>query len=96
MDMLNTWLQELPEDKWFCCDDCYKIFEALQNLASGGPEMIPAPVSSAVYKKHTMIGLDDRYMTEIQWCILSGKSRAPEHLMLLSRAAAIFRVSSPV
>lgn len=84
-------LKELPEDKWFCCDDCYKIFEALQNLASSGPEIIPASVSAAVYNKHTSIGLNDRYMNEIQWCILSGKSRAPGHLMLLSRAAAIFR-----
>ncbi|XP_057801457.1 uncharacterized protein LOC131016754 isoform X2 [Salvia miltiorrhiza] len=84
-------LKELPEDKWFCCDDCYKIFEALQSLASGEPEIIPASVSSAVCEKHATIGLNDRYMNEIQWCILSGKSRAPGHLMLLSRAAAIFR-----
>ncbi|KAL1565928.1 hypothetical protein AAHA92_01602 [Salvia divinorum] len=84
-------LKELPEDKWFCCDDCYKIFEALQSLASGEPKLVPAAVSSAVYKKHATIGLNDMYMNEIQWCILSGKSRAPGHLMLLSRAAAIFR-----
>jgi hypothetical protein len=32
-------------------------------------------------------------MNDIQWRILSGKSRYPEHLPLLSRAAAIFRVS---
>ncbi|XP_047948863.1 uncharacterized protein LOC125194658 [Salvia hispanica] len=83
-------LKEL-EDKWFCCDDCYKIFEALQSLASGEPEIIPAAVSSAVYKKHATIGLNYRYMNEIKWCILSGKSQAPGHLMLLSRAAAIFR-----
>ncbi|KAG6401516.1 hypothetical protein SASPL_138374 [Salvia splendens] len=83
-------LKELPEDKWFCCDDCFKIFEALQTLASGEPEIIPAAVSSAVYKKHATIGLNYRYMNEIQWCILSGKSRAQGHLMLLSQAAAIF------
>ncbi|KAL0336842.1 UNVERIFIED_CONTAM: Autoimmune regulator [Sesamum calycinum] len=83
--------QELPEDKWFCCDDCYKIFETLQNLASGGPEIIPASVSATVYKKHTMIGLNNGSHNEIQWCILSGKSRFPDHLLLLSRAAAIFR-----
>ncbi|KAK4392225.1 Chromodomain-helicase-DNA-binding protein 4 [Sesamum angolense] len=84
-------LKELPEDKWFCCDDCYKIFETLQNLASGGPEIIPASVSATVYKKHSMIGLNNGSHNEIQWCILSGKSRFPDHLLLLSRAAAIFR-----
>ncbi|PIN11203.1 Histone acetyltransferase [Handroanthus impetiginosus] len=84
-------LKELPEDKWFCCDDCHKIFEALQNLACSGPEIIPASVSDTLYKKHTTIGLNDGSESEIQWCILSGKSRFPEHLLLLSRAAAIFR-----
>ncbi|KAK4432377.1 Chromodomain-helicase-DNA-binding protein 4 [Sesamum alatum] len=84
-------LKELPEDKWFCCDECYKIFETLQNLASSGPEIIPASVSATVYKKHTMIGLNNGSHNEIQWCILSGKSRFPDHLLLLSRAAAIFR-----
>ncbi|XP_047970678.1 uncharacterized protein LOC125213925 isoform X1 [Salvia hispanica] len=84
-------LKELPEDKWFCCDDCHKIFEALRSSASGEPKLVPAAVSSALYKKHAKIGLNGMYMNEIQWCILSGKSRAPGHLMLLSRAAAIFR-----
>ncbi|XP_042041878.1 uncharacterized protein LOC121787261 isoform X1 [Salvia splendens] len=84
-------LKELPEDKWFCCDDCHKIFEALRSLASGEPKLVPGAVSSALYKKHATIGLNGMYMNEIQWCILSGKSRAPGHLMLLSRAAAIFR-----
>ena len=92
----NIWWQELPEDKWFCCDDCHKIFEALRSSASGEPKLVPAAVSSALYKKHAKIGLNGMYMNEIQWCILSGKSRAPGHLMLLSRAAAIFRVSFPI
>ncbi|KAL3825983.1 hypothetical protein ACJIZ3_022012 [Penstemon smallii] len=84
-------LKELPKDKWFCCEDCNNIFTALQNLALSGPEVIPASVSSAIYKKHTAIGLNDGSKTEIRWSILSGKSRFPEHLLLLSRAAAIFR-----
>ncbi|KAI3447667.1 hypothetical protein Pfo_004332 [Paulownia fortunei] len=84
-------LKELPEDKWFCRDDCYKIFEALQNLACGGPEVIPASVSATLYEKHATIGLNNWSKNEIQWCILSGKSRFPKHLLLLSRAAAIFR-----
>lgn len=35
----------------------------------------------------------DTATNDIQWRILSGKSRYPEHLPLLSRAATIFRVS---
>lgn len=56
--------------------------------------MIPAPVSAAIYKKHAAIGLNEGSNDEIQWRILSGKSRFPEHVLLLSQAAAIFRVSS--
>ncbi|KAG8374306.1 hypothetical protein BUALT_Bualt11G0118000 [Buddleja alternifolia] len=84
-------LKELPEDKWFCCDDCNKIFETLQNLTSTGPEVIPASVSAAIHKKQGLIGLNDESNNETEWRILSGKSRSPEHLQLLSRAAAIFR-----
>ncbi|XP_051113826.1 uncharacterized protein LOC127239631 isoform X2 [Andrographis paniculata] len=87
-------LKELPEDKWFCCDSCYKISETLQNMACSVPESIPAAVSAALYKKQTMIAPEhfpDGLKNEIRWCILSGKECAPEHSFLLSRAAAIFR-----
>ncbi|KAI3474071.1 hypothetical protein Pfo_028859 [Paulownia fortunei] len=84
-------LKELPKDKWFCCHDCSKIFSVLKNLTSSGPEVIPAPVSAAIHQKHAAIGLNEESNNEIQWRILSGKSRFPEHLLLLSRAAAIFR-----
>lgn len=65
---------------------------ALQNLASRGPEMIPASVSSMINRKHLEKGLIDGAADDIQWCILSGKSRYKEHLPLLSRTTAIFRV----
>ncbi|CAI9762037.1 unnamed protein product [Fraxinus pennsylvanica] len=84
-------LKELPQDKWFCCDKCHKIYVALQNFASGGPEVIPAPVLAALATKHADRGLSDGYRNDIHWRILSGKSRHPQHLLLLSRAAAIFR-----
>ncbi|GER57274.1 acyl-CoA N-acyltransferase [Striga asiatica] len=84
-------LKELPEDKWFCRDECHKIFEALQNLACSGPEVIPASVLGTVYEKHEKLGFNTTHKNDIQWCVLNGKSRFPEHILLLSRAAAIFR-----
>ncbi|KAK6140169.1 hypothetical protein DH2020_026167 [Rehmannia glutinosa] len=84
-------LQELPKDKWFCSPDCSNIFSVLQNMTCSEPEVIPAPVSAAIHQKHAAMGLNQESNDEIQWCILSGKSRFPEHLLLLSRAAAIFR-----
>ncbi|CAA3012659.1 Histone acetyltransferase [Olea europaea subsp. europaea] len=84
-------LKELPKDKWFCCDECHKIYAALQNFASSGPEVIPATVLAALATKHAERGLSDGYRNDIHWQILSGKSRYPQHLLLLSRAAAIFR-----
>ncbi|KAF7145727.1 hypothetical protein RHSIM_Rhsim04G0154400 [Rhododendron simsii] len=84
-------LKELPKDKWFCCNDCNNIHVALQNLVLVGAEMIPASVSNAMNRKHVDKGFADVSANDVQWRILSGKSRYPEHLPLLSRAAAIFR-----
>ncbi|KAA8516458.1 hypothetical protein F0562_016751 [Nyssa sinensis] len=84
-------LKELPKDKWFCCTDCSRIHVALQNLVSNGVEMIPASVLNTINRKHVEKGLTDGATNDVQWRILSGKSRYPEHLPLLSTAAAIFR-----
>lgn len=85
-------LEELPKDKWFCCDDCNRIYVALQNSVSAGADIIPAFLSELLTRKHVEKGLCTYGITnDIQWRILSGKSRYPEHLPLLSRAAAIFR-----
>ncbi|XP_009796785.1 uncharacterized protein LOC107811234 isoform X2 [Nicotiana tabacum] len=84
-------LKELPKDKWFCCNDCNKVYAVLQNCVLKGAEVIPAPAATAVTKKHVQKCLMDTATNDIQWRILSGKSRYPEHLPLLSRAATIFR-----
>ncbi|KAI7994465.1 Increased DNA methylation 1, partial [Camellia lanceoleosa] len=84
-------LKELPRDKWFCCDDCNRIHVALQNLVLVGAEMIPASVSYAIHRKHVEKGFTDGVSNDVQWQILSGRSRCPKHLPVLSRAAAIFR-----
>ncbi|XP_061339439.1 uncharacterized protein LOC133286108 [Gastrolobium bilobum] len=85
-------LEELPKDKWFCCDDCNRIYVALQNSVSAGAELIPACLSELIIRKHEDRGLCTYGgKNDIRWRILSGKSRYPEHLPLLSRAAAIFR-----
>ncbi|CAL5388227.1 unnamed protein product [Camellia sinensis] len=84
-------LKELPRDKWFCCDDCNRIHVALQNLVLFGAEMIPASVSYAIHRKHVEKGFTNGVSNDVQWRILSGKSRYPEHLPILSRAATIFR-----
>lgn len=85
-------LKELPRDKWFCCDDCNRIHMALHNSVSIGAEIVPASLSCTILRKHVDKGLlIDGMETDIQWRILSGKSRFPEHLPFLSRSAAIFR-----
>ncbi|XP_015055896.1 uncharacterized protein LOC107002398 isoform X1 [Solanum pennellii] len=84
-------LKELPKDKWFCCNDCNKIYVVLQNCVLKGAEVIPAPAAAAVTKKQVQKCLMDTTTDDIQWRILSGKSRFPDHLPLLSSAAVIFR-----
>ena len=93
--LLGILMQELPKDKWFCCDDCSRIHMALQNSVSIGAEIVPASLSHMILRKHADKGLFiDGAEGDIQWRILSGKSRYPEHLPFLSRSAAIFRVSN--
>lgn len=84
-------LKELPKDKWFCSNDCIRIHLTMQNLVSNGAKLVPASVLDAINKKRVEKGLIDGAANDIQWRILSGKSRNPDHLPLLSRAAAIFR-----
>ncbi|KAI4300142.1 hypothetical protein L6164_033553 [Bauhinia variegata] len=85
-------LEELPKDKWFCCADCNRIYVALRSSVSTGVKTVPASISDIINRKHEERGLFiNGGMIDIQWRILSGKSRYPEHLPLLSRAAAIFR-----
>lgn len=84
-------LKELPDEKWFCCDHCNRIHSAMQEFVKRGPEVVPASVLSAINKKYVDKGSIEGTPNNIQWRILSGKSRYPEHLPLLSRAAAIFR-----
>lgn len=67
---------------------------ALQNSVICGAETIPASLSDIIIKKHVVKGLFiDGAANDVQWRIMSGKSRYPEHLPLLSRATSIFRVS---
>lgn len=67
---------------------------ALQNSVICGAEATPASLSDIIIKKHAVKGLFiDGAANDVQWRIMSGKSRYPEHLPLLSRATSIFRVS---
>ena len=88
----NTSLQELPKDKWFCCNDCDRIFVTLSNLVVRGSDDIPSSESIKINRKLLEKGLSEVSDVDIQWRILSGKCRHDEHLPLLSKAISIFRV----
>lgn len=85
-------LKEIPQDKWLCCDDCNRIYLALQNSVSSGVQIVSSPLLQTITRKHADKGLSaDGDAESVQWRILSGKSRYPDHLPLLSSATAIFR-----
>ncbi|KAE8717077.1 arginine biosynthesis bifunctional protein ArgJ [Hibiscus syriacus] len=85
-------LKEIPKDKWFCCDDCNRIHGDLQSSVSSGVQIIPTSFSNIIRKKNLEKELHiDGAEDCVEWRILSGKSRYPEHLPLLSSAAGIFR-----
>lgn len=67
------------------------IHGVIQDVVVNGATIISALVLSIINRKHQHV--DKGGVTnEIRWRMLSGKSRYPEHLPLLSRAAAIFWV----
>ncbi|XP_010505340.1 PREDICTED: uncharacterized protein LOC104782177 isoform X1 [Camelina sativa] len=84
-------LKEIPQDKWFCCSDCSRIHAAVQSSVSCGPQTIPTPLLDMIRRKDREKGIYTDHGDTVEWRILSGKSRYPEHLPLLSRAAVIFR-----
>nr|XP_043631499.1 uncharacterized protein LOC122602951 [Erigeron canadensis] len=84
-------LKALPSDKWFCCDHCNMIHGAIQDVVVNGAAVISGSLMSLINKKHIEKRVTGGAPTEIRFRMLSGRSRYPEHLPLLSRAAAIFR-----
>ncbi|XP_057969865.1 uncharacterized protein LOC131159172 isoform X2 [Malania oleifera] len=84
-------LKELPEDEWFCTDDCGRIHRALQDSVFNGAMTVPDSVLSAISRKYIQRGIIDGTGNDVQWRILNGKRRHSDHLRLLSRAAQIFR-----
>ncbi|KAL9239246.1 hypothetical protein vseg_013586 [Gypsophila vaccaria] len=83
-------LKELPQDKWFCCHDCDSIHVALRERVVQGPIMISDSEAIKINRKLFLNGFSVAD-NDVQWRILSGKCRQPEHLPLLSKAVSIFR-----
>ncbi|KAF6168513.1 hypothetical protein GIB67_015060 [Kingdonia uniflora] len=87
--------QELPDGKWFCCGDCSRIHATLLESVASGAKAIPASLSSIINRSLIEHDLADQIEDDVQWQLLSGKFVEPDNLCLLSKAAAIFRVSFP-
>ncbi|XP_043699652.1 remodeling and spacing factor 1-like [Telopea speciosissima] len=81
-------LRELPQGKWFCRPDCFRIHTVLQKLLVRGPEKMPESLSNIIKKKHEENGEDGDL--DVRWRLLSGKLDCPETKLLLAKAVAIF------
>ncbi|KAG2329074.1 hypothetical protein Bca52824_000254 [Brassica carinata] len=84
-------LKGIPQDKWFCCSDCSRIHTALQSSVSCGPQTIPTLLLDTISRKYREKGIYTDSGDTVEWMMLSGKSRCPEHEHLLSRTSTIFR-----
>ncbi|CAH2064212.1 unnamed protein product [Thlaspi arvense] len=84
-------LKGIPQDKWFCCSDCSRIHTALQSSVSCGPQTIPTLLLDTISRKYREKGIYTENGDTVEWMMLSGKSRYPEQVHLLSRASAIFK-----
>uniref|UniRef100_A0A1J3DEN4 Chromodomain-helicase-DNA-binding protein 4 n=1 Tax=Noccaea caerulescens TaxID=107243 RepID=A0A1J3DEN4_NOCCA len=84
-------LKGIPQDKWFCGSDCSRIHTALQSSISCGPQTIPTLLLETISRKYREKGIYTDNGDTVEWMMLSGKSRHPEHLPFLSRASTIFK-----
>ncbi|XXG79521.1 hypothetical protein AAC387_Pa09g0570 [Persea americana] len=83
-------LKELPEGKWFCCEDCNKIHTALQKLIVCGSEALPYSLLNGIRQKHGGNNLSNSFDLDVRWRLLSGNTTCSDSSLLLSQAVAIF------
>ncbi|KAL3532007.1 hypothetical protein ACH5RR_005528 [Cinchona calisaya] len=83
-------LKKLPKGKWLCSGECKRIYSALSNLLRSGPEKL-ADCCLDVMKRKLMLGgsVVDAEI-DVSWRLLSGKLKAREAQILLSKAVAVF------
>ncbi|KAJ8461627.1 hypothetical protein OPV22_034553 [Ensete ventricosum] len=86
-------LKELPEGEWFCCGDCSRIWNALQEFLLCGTQPLPELNTDIIKKKLENKGVNVDADVDIRWRLLSGKTDTADSKLLLSRAVAIFHES---
>nr|XP_018676991.1 PREDICTED: uncharacterized protein LOC103973506 isoform X2 [Musa acuminata subsp. malaccensis] len=86
-------LKELPEGEWFCCDDCSRIWNSLQEFLFRGTQPLPELNTDIIKKKLENKGVNGDADVDIRWRLLSGKTDTADSKLLLSRAVAIFHES---
>jgi hypothetical protein len=45
-------LQELPEEEWFCCSSCSETRSSLDKIISDGAQLLADPDLEIIKKKH--------------------------------------------
>ncbi|KAK2657898.1 hypothetical protein Ddye_010950 [Dipteronia dyeriana] len=84
-------LKEIPADKWFCCDDCNRIYVALQDFVCKRVQTIPASLLSTINRKHIEKGLfNDEAINDVQWRIFK-KCESGDNNPWVSTTIEIFR-----
>ncbi|XP_074557173.1 uncharacterized protein LOC141813159 isoform X2 [Curcuma longa] len=86
-------LKELPEGDWFCCSDCNRIWNALQEFLLRGAQKLPVSTADVIKEKLKNKDLNMDTCTDVRWRLLSGKTDSSDSKLLLSRAVAIFHES---
>ncbi|KAG6522189.1 hypothetical protein ZIOFF_019327 [Zingiber officinale] len=86
-------LKELPEGDWFCCSDCIRIWNALQEFLLRGAQKLPVSNADVIMEKLKNKDLNMDTGADMRWRLLSGKTDSGDSKLLLSRAVAIFHVS---
>ncbi|WOL17342.1 hypothetical protein Cni_G26133 [Canna indica] len=83
-------LKELPAGEWFCCTDCSRIRNALQEFLQHGAQSLSFSDIENIKKK---CDINTEVSADIRWRLLSGRTLEADSKVLLSRAVAIFHES---
>ncbi|WOL13292.1 hypothetical protein Cni_G22061 [Canna indica] len=86
-------LKKLPDGEWFCCTDCNRIWNALQEFLRHGAQPLPGWNANVIKRKLEDKAINTAIDVDIRWRLLSGKTDSADSKFLLSRAVAIFHES---
>lgn len=85
--------QELPEEEWFCCLDCKRIYIVLKDLIVSGAAKLSHSILDITREKLNGKNVKGVIDMDVRWRLIDAKAVSQESKWLLSETLALFHVS---